>query len=99
MVLMHECLIRMGVALHDNNYSSMILVSLPKLYTTHLETFSDSTGSSGNPLTAHISSPKQSTYTKSVSCVLDRMPSQETRTPHSKPWTIKARVKRDRNLE
>ena len=37
-VLMHECLSRMGVAMHDDDYSSIILMSLPESYTTHLKT-------------------------------------------------------------
>src|SRR5882724_9267925 len=53
MVLMHKRLSGMGVILHDDNYSSMILMSLPESYTMHLETLADAASSSGNPLTAH----------------------------------------------
>jgi len=53
MALMHECLNRMGVILHNDDYSSMILMSLPESYTMHLETLADVASSSGNPLTAH----------------------------------------------
>jgi len=50
---MCESLSGMGVALHDDDYASMILMSLPKSYTLHLETLADAMSSSGNPLTAH----------------------------------------------
>src|SRR5882724_461976 len=50
---MCECLSGMGVALHDDNYASMILMSLPESYTLHLETLADAVNSSRNPLTAH----------------------------------------------
>src|SRR5882724_5755912 len=50
---MCECLSGMGVALHDDDYTSMILMSLPESYTLHLETLADTMNSSGNPLTAH----------------------------------------------
>src|SRR5882724_4446419 len=53
MVLMHERLSGMGVILHDDDYSSMILMSLPESYTLHLETLANAASSSGNPLTAH----------------------------------------------
>ena len=52
MALMHEQLSRMGVTLHDD-YSSMILMSLPESYTLHLETLANAASSSRNPLTAH----------------------------------------------
>ena len=98
MALIHEHLSGMGVVLHDDDYSSMILMSLPKLYTTHLETLADSTTSSETPSPPTISSLKQLIYTKSVSCVPDEMPSQGTRTPHSKLQTIRTREKWGRNL-
>src|SRR5882724_8863717 len=53
MVLMHKRLSRMGVTLHNDDYSSMILMSLPESYTLHLETLADAASSSRNPLTAH----------------------------------------------
>ena len=53
MALMCECLSGMGVTLHNDDYASMILMSLPESYTLHLETLADAASSSGNPLTAH----------------------------------------------
>jgi len=53
MVLMHEWLSGMGVNLHDDDYSSMILMSLPESCTLHLKTLANAASSSGNPLTAH----------------------------------------------
>src|SRR5882672_1152324 len=53
MALMHERLSGMGVAMHNDDYASMILMSLPESYTMHLETLADAASSSGNPLSAH----------------------------------------------
>ena len=52
MALSHECLSGMGAAIHDEDYASMILMSLPDSYTTHLETLADAAGSSGRTFTA-----------------------------------------------
>ena len=49
----YECLSSMGVTLHDEDYASMVLMSLPKSYSTHLETLTDSANSSGRKSTAH----------------------------------------------
>ena len=48
MVLLYEHLIGMGVTLHDEDYMSMVLMSLPETYSTHLETLVDSANSSGH---------------------------------------------------
>jgi len=53
MAFIHKHLSRIGVDLHNNDYASMILMSLPESYTIHLETLADATSSSGNPLTTH----------------------------------------------
>ena len=42
----------MGVAIHDEDYASMVLMSLPDSYTTHLETLVDTAISSGCTFTA-----------------------------------------------
>ena len=42
----------MGVTLHDEDYTSMVLMSLPNTYTTHLETLADSATSTGRTFTA-----------------------------------------------
>ena len=52
MALMYERLSRMGVTLHDEDYVSMVLMSLPNTYTTHLETLADSATSTGRTFTA-----------------------------------------------
>ena len=67
MALMYKHLSGMGVTLHDNDYMSMVLMSLPELYTMHLKTLVESTSSSRNPLTATISSQKQLTYMRTIS--------------------------------
>src|SRR5882724_4390649 len=41
MALSHECLSGMGVAIHKEDYASMVLMSLPDSYTMHLETLAD----------------------------------------------------------
>src|SRR5882724_3543616 len=46
MALSYERLSGMGVAIHDEDYASMVLMSLPNSYTTHLETLTDATISS-----------------------------------------------------
>ena len=53
MALSYECLSGMGAAIHDKDYLSMILMSLPDTYTTHLETLADVAISSGRMFTAH----------------------------------------------
>ena len=53
MPFIHKHLSRMAVALHDNDYVSMVLMSLPESYTIHIKTLADAASSSGNPLTAH----------------------------------------------
>src|SRR5882724_13013048 len=52
MALMYERLSRMGVTLHDEDYVSMVLMSLPDTYMTHLETLADSATSAGRTFTA-----------------------------------------------
>jgi len=47
MDLSHECLSSMGIAIHEEDYASMVLMSLPDSYTTHLETLADAAISSG----------------------------------------------------
>ena len=47
MALMHEQLSGMGVTLHDKDYVSMVLMSLPETYSTHLETLVDLATSAG----------------------------------------------------
>jgi len=51
MALSYECLSGMGVAIHDEDYTSMVLMSLPNSYTTHLETHMDAAISSGHTFT------------------------------------------------
>ena len=53
MALSYKCLSGMGAAIHDEDYTSMILVSLPDSYTTHLESLTDVAISSGHTFTAH----------------------------------------------
>ena len=53
MALSYKCLIGMGIAIHDKDYSSMILMSLLDTYTTHLETLADVAISSGCMFTTH----------------------------------------------
>jgi len=53
MALMHEHLSGIGIALHDDDYALMILMSLPESYMIHLETLANAAGSSRNPLMAH----------------------------------------------
>ena len=53
MALTYEHLSGMRAAIHDEDYSSMILMSLPDTYTTHLETLADMAISSSHMFTAH----------------------------------------------
>jgi len=41
----------MGVTIHDEDYASMVLMSLPDSYTTHLETLMEAAISSGHTFT------------------------------------------------
>ena len=43
----------MGVVIHDKDYASMVLMSLPESYTTHLEMLADVAVSSGHTFTAY----------------------------------------------
>jgi len=43
----------MGATIHDERYSSMILMSLPDSYVTYLETLADAAIGSGCMFTAH----------------------------------------------
>jgi len=53
-VLMHECLSRMGVAMHDDDYSSIILMSLPKSLHPPISKHSQTPPAAAeNPLTTH----------------------------------------------
>ena len=52
-VLLYKCLSGMGVVIHDEDYTSMILMSLLDSYTTHLETLTDAAIGSGHMFTAH----------------------------------------------
>ena len=45
MALIYERLSGMGAQIHDQDYASMILMSLPKTYTMHLKIIADSTSS------------------------------------------------------
>src|SRR5882672_2206209 len=47
MALLHEHLSGMGITIHDEDYASMVLMSLLDSYTMYLETLSDTTISSG----------------------------------------------------
>ena len=53
MALSYECLSGMGVTLHNKDYTSMVLMSLPETYSMHLETLVDSANSSSRKFTAH----------------------------------------------
>ena len=53
MALIYERLSGMGAQIHDHDYTLMILMSLPKTYTMHLETIADSASSIGWPLSVH----------------------------------------------
>src|SRR5882724_4054873 len=53
MALSYKCLSGMGTAIHNEDYMSMILMSLPDSYTTHLETLTDAAIGSGCMFTAH----------------------------------------------
>ena len=53
MALIYKRLSGMGAQIHDQDYTLMILMSLPETYTTHLKTIADSTSSIGRPLSAH----------------------------------------------
>ena len=43
----------MGATIHDEDYSSMILMSLPDSYLTYLETLADAAIGSGHTFTTH----------------------------------------------
>ena len=47
MALSHEQLSGMGIAIHDKDYMSMVLMSLPDSYNMHLKTLADTAISSG----------------------------------------------------
>src|SRR5882724_11500698 len=98
MALMCEHLSRMGVALHNDDYASMILMSFPESYTLHLETLTNAMNSSGNPLTAHGFITRQSTYMKSISYMPDATPNLAAKTPHSKQLTQKAKARELKDL-
>jgi len=53
MALSYKCLSGMGTAIHNEDYASMILMSLLDSYMTHLETLADAAISSGCTFTAH----------------------------------------------
>jgi len=53
MVLSYKHLSSMGAALHDKDYASIILMSLPDTYMTHLETLMDMAIGSGHTFTTH----------------------------------------------
>jgi|SRR5882724_3273817 len=80
MAFIHKCLSRMGVALHDHDYASIVLMSLPKSYTTHLKTLDNAASSSRNPLTAHNLITKAIDSTKTIRCMLDATPSHQAKT-------------------
>jgi len=52
MTLSHKCLSGMGIAIHDEDYTLMVLMSLPDSYTMHLETLTDTAISSGRTFTS-----------------------------------------------
>src|SRR5882724_10844971 len=53
MALSYESLSGMGAAIHNEDYVSMILMSLPDSYITHLETLTDAAIGSGHMFMAH----------------------------------------------
>ena len=53
MVLSYKHLSSMGAAIHNQDYTSMIIMSLPDSYTTHLETLTNVAISSSCTFTAH----------------------------------------------
>jgi len=52
MALSHEHLSGMGITIHNKDYVSMVLMSLPDSYTTYLETLADAAISSRRTFTA-----------------------------------------------
>src|SRR5882672_11493710 len=58
MALSHERLSGMGVTIHDEDYASMVLMSLPDSYTTYLKTLTDAAISSGQTFTPPLFPPK-----------------------------------------
>jgi len=59
MALSYKHLSGMGTAIHNEDYASMILMSLPDSYTTHLETLADVAISISRTFTATTSLLKQ----------------------------------------
>jgi len=53
MVLLYKHLSGMGTTIHNEDYVSMILMSLPDSYMTYLETLSDEAIGSGCTFTTH----------------------------------------------
>ena len=53
MALSYEHLSGMGTTIHDDDYSSMILMSLLDSYVTYLETLTDVAIGSGHMFTTH----------------------------------------------
>ena len=53
MALSYEHLSGMGVVVHEEDYASMVLMSLPETYSTHLETLADAASTGGHTFTTH----------------------------------------------
>jgi len=51
MALSHKHLSGMGIAIYDEDYVSIVLMSLPESYTTHLKMLTDAAISSGHTFT------------------------------------------------
>jgi len=82
MALSHEHLSGMGTAIHDEDYASMVLMSLPDSYTTYLKTLTDAAISSRCTFTAPDFIPKPLNSQTSVSFRPTVTPSWVRKTPH-----------------
>jgi len=83
MALLHQHLSGMGIAIHDEDYMSMVLMLLPDSYTTHLKTLADAAISSGQTFTALDFIAKAIELSDNVSCKPTATPNQARKTLHS----------------
>jgi len=83
MALSYECLSGMGFSIHDEDYVSMVLMSLPDSYTTHVETLTDTAISSGHTFTAYNFITKVIELSDKQQLQANNDPSQAIKTLHS----------------